>query len=235
LNKSEKYKKDEIRYNAHMAKQYGIIETWKPSESFGFIQPDEGGKDCFFHLSEVASSKKPAVGKRVSYSVGRDAKGRYRAENIQIEGDASLIETVKGQTKGRIGLPGIPGGVNFSKIGSTRLLLFALPFFLTLVSLAWLPFALYFVASLIGFVSITLDKRFAQEKMWRIPEATLHLIEILGGWPGSGLAQQIMRHKTQKGSYQITFWVIAAVHLIIAADLFFFDLQLSQMFADVFA
>ena len=78
-----------------------------------------------------------------------------------------------------------------------------------------------------------LDKRFAQEDMWRIPEATLHLIEILGGWPGSGLAQQIFRHKTQKGSYQITFWVIAILHLIIGIDYFFFGFTLSQLIADL--
>ena len=58
-----------------------------------------------------------------------------------------------------------------------------------------------------------LDKRFAQQEMWRIPEATLHVVELIGGWPGSGVAQQIVRHKTQKLSYQITFWLIAALHI----------------------
>lgn len=222
-----------------MAKQHhthqGIIETWKPAEGFGFIQPNEGGKDHFFHQSEIIGDQQPAEGKRVRYTVGRDAKGRYRAENITIEGDASLREKVSGQTKGRIGLPDLPNGLQLSKIDSSRLLLFALPFLFALLTLSWLPLALYILASLVGFGAITLDKRFAQEKMWRIPEATLHLIELLGGWPGSGLAQQVVRHKTQKGSYQLVFWLIATLHLVLGVDYFFFGLTLSQLIADMLA
>lgn len=220
------------QYSTQQGTRQGIVETWKAAEGFGFIQPDEGGDDHFFHQSEIIGRQTPAVGQRVSYSVGRDAKGRYRAENITIEGNASRREKVLGQTKGRIGLPDLPDNPQLSKIGSSRLLIFALPFLFALLSLSWLPFALYFIASLVGFGAITLDKRFAQEKMWRIPEATLHLIELFGGWPGSGLAQQIVRHKTQKESYQITFWVIAVLHLVIGIDYFFFGLTLSQLIAD---
>lgn len=213
----------------------GTVETWKPAEGFGFIQPDGGGKDHFFHKSAVVGNKTPAVGDRVSYTVGRDSKGRYRAENITIKGDASLREKVSGQTKGRVGLPDLPNGLQLSKINSSRLLLFSLPFLFALLALAWFPFALYAVASLVGFGAIMLDKRFAQENMWRIPEATLHLIEVIGGWPGSGLAQQVFRHKTQKATYQITFWVIIVLHLVIGIDYFFFDLTLSQLIANTLA
>lgn len=222
-----------------MAKQQGIqkgvIETWKPAEGFGFIQPSGGGKDYFFHKSAIVGRQTPAVGQRVSYTVGRDSKGRNQAEDITIEGEATLREKVQGQTKGRIGLPDLPGGLQLSKINSTYMLLFALPFLFAILTLSWIPMALYAIVSLVGFGAITLDKRFAQANMWRIPEATLHLIEILGGWPGSGLAQQIVRHKTQKASYQITFWVIAALHLIIGIDYFFFGFSLSQLIADTFA
>lgn len=52
------------------------------------------------------------------------------------------------------------------------------------------------------------DKRRAQEGEWRLPEARLHLLELLGGWPGAWLAQRRLRHKTSKPSYQILFWLI---------------------------
>lgn len=42
---------------------------------------------------------------------------------------------------------------------------------------------------------------------WRVPENTLHLLALLGGWPGALYAQQTLRHKTQKTSFRIVFWM----------------------------
>ncbi|MCG4455315.1 DUF1294 domain-containing protein [Pseudomonas sp. MMS21-TM103] len=46
----------------------------------------------------------------------------------------------------------------------------------------------------------------------RIPENSLHLVELLGGWPGALLAQKIFRHKTRKASDQLLIWTIVAAH-----------------------
>lgn len=62
------------------------------------------------------------------------------------------------------------------------------------------------------------DKRRAEAGEWRIPEATLHLGELLGGWPGAFLAQRQFRHKTAKVSYQIVFWLTVLVHQFVAVD-----------------
>ena len=56
------------------------------------------------------------------------------------------------------------------------------------------------------------DKRRAEADGWRTPESTLHLAELLGGWPAAFLAQRAFRHKISKTSYQIAFWTIVAVH-----------------------
>jgi uncharacterized membrane protein YsdA (DUF1294 family) len=56
------------------------------------------------------------------------------------------------------------------------------------------------------------DKRSARQGQWRTPENTLHAIELLGGWPGALVAQQVFRHKTRKVSYQVVFWGIVALH-----------------------
>ena len=49
----------------------------------------------------------------------------------------------------------------------------------------------------------------------RVPERTLHLLEGLGGWIGSLFAQRTLRHKTQQRAYQLIFWTIVVVHLIL--------------------
>ena len=55
------------------------------------------------------------------------------------------------------------------------------------------------------------------EQAQRIPEGQLHLLEWLGGWPGSWLAQRWLRHKTSKSVYQWQFWPIVVAHLSLLA------------------
>jgi uncharacterized membrane protein YsdA (DUF1294 family) len=73
--------------------------------------------------------------------------------------------------------------------------------------------AAYGLMSIVAFVLHWVDKRRAMRGEWRIREATLHLVELLGGWPGSFLAQRVLRHKWRKTSYVVTFWTIVAVHV----------------------
>jgi len=65
--------------------------------------------------------------------------------------------------------------------------------------------------------AIALQRR-AEEREWRVPEARLHLLELLGGWPGAFLAQRWLRHKCSKGSYQFVFWLIVLAYQFAAFD-----------------
>lgn len=51
------------------------------------------------------------------------------------------------------------------------------------------------------------DKSRAQSQGWRVPETTLHVFALVGGWPGAYLAQRHLRHKTSKKMFQLVFWV----------------------------
>jgi len=86
----------------------------------------------------------------------------------------------------------------------------------------WIDWRLLVVApvsvSLFTYFTYRSDKRRAEKGEWRIPEATLHLAELLGGWPGAFLAQRKYRHKTAKTSYQFTFWAIVLIHQFAAFD-----------------
>jgi uncharacterized membrane protein YsdA (DUF1294 family) len=77
-----------------------------------------------------------------------------------------------------------------------------------------------FIASAIAYWVYAIDKRRAEEGLWRIPEAQLHLLELFGGWPGAFLAQRRLRHKCSKGSYQVVFWLIVLAYQFAAYDSF---------------
>jgi uncharacterized membrane protein YsdA (DUF1294 family) len=83
-----------------------------------------------------------------------------------------------------------------------------------------LPLAVMIVfgISAAAFVGQWIDKRKAASGEWRTPEATLHLFELLGGWPGAFLAQRSFRHKIAKAGYQIVFWLIITGYEYAAID-----------------
>ena len=58
--------------------------------------------------------------------------------------------------------------------------------------------SIYFIIiNLIGFLSMYLDKYKAKKHLWRIPEATLFIIAIIGGSIGSILGMRVFHHKTR--------------------------------------
>lgn len=77
-----------------------------------------------------------------------------------------------------------------------------------------LVLACYAIMSVLCYLSYFLDKRAAEKGLWRIPEKTLHSLELLGGWPGGLLAQRTLRHKNRKPSYQVVFWLIVGLHIV---------------------
>jgi uncharacterized membrane protein YsdA (DUF1294 family) len=73
--------------------------------------------------------------------------------------------------------------------------------------------ALVGVMSLVTFAAFGFDKRRAAAGGRRVPERTLLVLALVGGWPGAVLARRRFRHKTRKGSFVIAFWVVVALHV----------------------
>lgn len=78
-----------------------------------------------------------------------------------------------------------------------------------LIAAAW-----YVIWSVAAFVAFTLDKRAARRGRRRVPERTLHTIELLGGWPGAIAAMFVVRHKLRKARYVLALAAIVAIHAI---------------------
>ena len=72
---------------------------------------------------------------------------------------------------------------------------------------------LVLVLSIICFAAYGLDKRRAGLGGRRVPELTLQILALSGGWPGGLLAQRQFRHKTKKPAFLIAFWCVVVLHI----------------------
>ncbi len=63
----------------------GTVKWFNVQKGFGFIQPDDGGKDVFVHISAVERSGigNPKEGQKLSYDIERDRQGRMSATNLR--------------------------------------------------------------------------------------------------------------------------------------------------------
>ena len=64
----------------------GTVKWFNAAKGFGFIQPEDGGKDVFVHVSAVERSSLGRLdeGQKVSFELERDKKsGRESAVNLQ--------------------------------------------------------------------------------------------------------------------------------------------------------
>lgn len=68
-----------------MSSTTGVVKWFNPNKGFGFIQPDQGGKDVFVHISalERAGIRKLDEGMKVSFELASN-KGRVSAVNIKV-------------------------------------------------------------------------------------------------------------------------------------------------------
>ena len=64
----------------------GIVKWFNPTKGYGFVQPADGGKDVFVHISAVERSgmRGLAEGQKVSYDVEADRRtGKESATNLR--------------------------------------------------------------------------------------------------------------------------------------------------------
>ena len=64
----------------------GTVKWFNPTKGYGFIEPEEGGKDAFVHISAVerAGLRTLNEGQKVSYELQTGQNGKSSAENLSI-------------------------------------------------------------------------------------------------------------------------------------------------------
>ncbi|MGA7490270.1 MAG: cold-shock protein [Xanthobacteraceae bacterium] len=66
----------------------GTVKWFNSQKGFGFIQPDDGGKDVFVHISAVerAGMSNLNEGQKVSFDIVADSRsGKSAAENLRTD------------------------------------------------------------------------------------------------------------------------------------------------------
>ncbi|RXY30024.1 hypothetical protein DD577_27145 [Klebsiella pneumoniae] len=94
---------------------------------------------------------------------------------------------------------------------------------LTAVGSALLPYPLamwFLLSSLLTWLIYGADKLAARKAWRRVPETTLLVLGLAGGWPGAILGQQCFRHKTQKQPFRTWFFISVALNVAALAGLY---------------
>jgi len=64
---------------------HGKIKLFNEVKGFGFIKPDDGGNDVFFHVSDLREDDEIVVGAAVTFEIGIDAKsGKSKAVSVDL-------------------------------------------------------------------------------------------------------------------------------------------------------
>lgn len=186
----------EINLPQMKKKMRGTVVEWDADRGFGFLR--SGSARVFLHRREFSERRKDIeLGDRVAFVMGMDAQGRRCASLVDHLGTGGVLKLRH--------LIILGGFLVFPGLALMR------------ISVDWVSVGGYLAGiNLLTLMLYAVDKKKAQNKEWRVPEAQLHLLEFLGGWPTAFLAQRHLRHKTSKISYQISFWFIVALYQLAA-------------------
>ena len=64
----------------------GTVKWFNATKGYGFIQPDDGSKDVFLHISDVQRSgiQEPREGDKLEYELQRGQQGKTSATNLKL-------------------------------------------------------------------------------------------------------------------------------------------------------
>lgn len=182
----------------------GKVVHWRDDKGFGFVVPDGDTQHVFFHIRDFNDNKiRPEEGCRLQFNLSQDKQGRPLAVQLEV-----------------IDAPNYPSSVaeqDLVDLDYTRdVALYFRCAFLVLVVIALLfgtlPYVLpilYIEASLFTYWLYRADKAAAKARQrQRLPEQSLQLFSLIGGWPGALLAQKKLSHKKRKFLFQREFLLV---------------------------
>lgn len=194
--------------NSEPMRDQGKLTQWKAQQGYGFITPIHGGQPVFVHISAFSTQQYPSrhrptprLGDVISYRRIKQANGSYKAE------DAINLSLPSATPRWSL-------STGFARLFMAGMALYTIAGHHAPTLLVW-----YASASLVTLCAYYVDKRSARLQQTRLPETTLQMLSLLGGWPGGLLGQQLFKHKTQKKAFQRVFWLCVLCNLFVLATL----------------
>ncbi len=190
----------------------GRLVEWFDDKGYGFIQPNDQAKDrVFLYIKDFAKQgPRPIMGCALDYTVILDERGRYKAQQVMYM-KASQTKTAQKKKPSY--------AQQKAKLQPVQILCVVYILFLAAFSLGGLlnGMVLLFISIMnaMSYWFYAQDKEAAQLGNRRVPENTLHLLSFLGGWPAAWLAQQKLRHKTQKQPFRQIYFCTIAFNIIL--------------------
>jgi len=180
----------------------GRLTEWNDERGFGFVTPLDGGSSAFVHISRFTQRlHRPRLNDLLAYSIEYDKRGRAQASGISflIPAPSTLVAS---------------DGWQPTPVLVVSAFLVVL---LAAINLGSVPahfLGLYLPMSALLYAMYAIDKSAAQSGDWRISELKLHLVALLGGWPGGLIARHKLRHKTIKQPFRSIFWCTVVLNCL---------------------
>lgn len=198
----------------------GKVVRWEAGKGFGFIRSPHTDADVFFHVRDFRGPGSPGVGLAVAYEeIHVGGKGPRAVAVSALGAAAPASRPVATRSPRRAGAGRSSAQAASGDAWLMPLLCLALVYGGVLLwaalkgLLPMLAFLSWPLLNAVTFWFYWRDKYAAQKRAWRTSENTLHALSLLGGWPAARLAQQLMRHKTVKASFQSAYWATVLLNV----------------------
>lgn len=179
----------------------GKLTNWNDDKGFGFVVPNGGGNRSFVHIKSFQKrSRRPIEGDLIVYEQVKEPQGKFKAVNVVLASDRKRKAVATRKS---------------SKLGTIICVAFCLILIAATLS-SLLPVEIlyaYVGASIFAFIVYAYDKSSAQNDRWRTPESHLHLLSLIGGWPGALYAQHKLRHKSSKKAFKQVYWATVVINI----------------------
>lgn len=196
------------RPGTRSAQALGRVSQWDAAKGLGFVQPEGGGERLLLRRADLAGRlrfREPRAGEAVRFRPASDGRRALQVNSLAPPPAQAAGKAARGPAQSPT-----QGSGHLLIIPAFALLLGALHLAAPLPRPVPL---LYGALSTAVFIVYGMDKWAARRGGARVAETSLHLIALMGGWPGALLGQQLFRHKTSKPGFQRLSWAMVALNI----------------------